>query len=147
MTTWRFLRKSLADFLKAWVSVYMIKKTLHTLKFNWCIKRTRKFNWNFVPKYFIFDKEEPEVRFYDQGQENLMHKVRICPPNTWTICNENLGFAQPAFWPYFIDCAPNLRKVLPPLLLSGKNLKSYLYQYIAKKLKMNLGICCQKFHH
>ena len=93
----------------------MIKKNLHTLKFNWFIKRTRKFNWNFVPKYFIFDKEEPEVRFYDQGQENLMHKVRICPPNTWTTCNENLGFAQTAFWPYFIDCAPNLQQVFPPL--------------------------------
>ena len=44
-----------------------------------------------------------------------MRKVRICAPNIWVNSNENLGFAPPVFWPYVIDCAPNLQQVLPPL--------------------------------
>ena len=44
-----------------------------------------------------------------------MRKVCICTPNIWVTNNENLGFSHPVFWPYVIDCAPNLQQVLPPL--------------------------------
>ena len=46
-----------------------------------------------------------------------MRKVHICAPNIWVNSNENLGFAPPVFWPYVIDCAPNLQQILPPLLI------------------------------
>ena len=50
-----------------------------------------------------------------------MRKVHICAPNIWVNSNENLDFAPPVFWPYVIDCAPNLQQVLPPLYNVVKN--------------------------
>ena len=57
-----------------------------------------------------------------------MRKVRICAPNIWVNSNENLGFAPPVFWPYVIDCAPNLQQVLPPLLGGFCNRISFIYR-------------------
>ena len=51
-----------------------------------------------------------------QGQWSLVRRVRICAPNVFAMSKENRGFAHPIFGPYFMNCAPNIRLLPPPLI-------------------------------